>query len=280
MRNGKPYSKGFTMTELVVVIGILVVIASITLATVSHIRKVAFNSNSEASIKTLTGAIDVYYQNFRAYPGPVGDNLKSGGLQVDSMTENLTLGLVGGLVGKVNAQGTVTGVSFNINAVGLGPMDLSSGKQYRSFLPATVPLSHRAQNASDLTCKIPVFVDSYPDAMPILYYRAIRGAPSEMQYDVSQNIFWTSRATLGPPDKVYGHHGLQTNGSFYTSKAPNFAVNLVDKIPVTNELLPYLHNRLEVGSPRGKDKYVLISAGVDRTYGTKDDVTSFGSVLP
>jgi hypothetical protein len=34
------------------------------------------------------------------------------------------------------------------------------------------------------------------------------------------------------------------------------------------------------GTPRAKDTYILISAGPDRTYGTKDDITSFGSVEP
>ena len=30
--------------------------------------------------------------------------------------------------------------------------------------------------------------------------------------------------------------------------------------------------------PREKDKYILISAGPDRIYGTNDDITNFGSV--
>jgi prepilin-type N-terminal cleavage/methylation domain-containing protein len=34
------------------------------------------------------------------------------------------------------------------------------------------------------------------------------------------------------------------------------------------------------GSPRGKDEFILISAGPDRTYGTEDDLTNFGSVEP
>jgi hypothetical protein len=32
--------------------------------------------------------------------------------------------------------------------------------------------------------------------------------------------------------------------------------------------------------PRAKDSYILISAGPDRVFGTADDITSFGSVLP
>jgi hypothetical protein len=36
----------------------------------------------------------------------------------------------------------------------------------------------------------------------------------------------------------------------------------------------------DVGVPRQKDGYILISAGPDRVYGTTDDVTNFGSVAP
>jgi hypothetical protein len=34
------------------------------------------------------------------------------------------------------------------------------------------------------------------------------------------------------------------------------------------------------GTPRQKDSYILISAGPDRTYGTKDDIANFGEVAP
>ena len=38
-------------------------------------------------------------------------------------------------------------------------------------------------------------------------------------------------------------------------------------------------DRNRTGTPRNKDKYILISAGSDRVYGTPDDITNFGSVL-
>jgi hypothetical protein len=34
------------------------------------------------------------------------------------------------------------------------------------------------------------------------------------------------------------------------------------------------------GTPRGKDEFIIISAGRDRAYGTSDDITSFGDVEP
>jgi hypothetical protein len=36
----------------------------------------------------------------------------------------------------------------------------------------------------------------------------------------------------------------------------------------------------ETGTPRSKDSFILISAGPDRLFGTADDLTTFGSVIP
>jgi hypothetical protein len=33
-----------------------------------------------------------------------------------------------------------------------------------------------------------------------------------------------------------------------------------------------------IPTPRQKDRYIIISAGKDRVYGTDDDITNFGSV--
>jgi hypothetical protein len=47
---------------------------------------------------------------------------------------------------------------------------------------------------------------------------------------------------------------------------------------------PYIHtgNATDdaVNSPRAKDRFILISAGLDRVYGTADDICSFDDVLP
>jgi prepilin-type N-terminal cleavage/methylation domain-containing protein len=57
------------------------------------------------------------------------------------------------------------------------------------------------------------------------------------------------------------------------------------------DAFPYFNNRAipptdptagaqnRTGTARNKDKFILISAGVDRVYGTADDITNFGSVL-
>ncbi len=44
----------------------------------------------------------------------------------------------------------------------------------------------------------------------------------------------------------------------------------------SNQCRPYSN----IGVPRQKDGYILISAGPDRVYGTTDDLTNFGPVSP
>ena len=41
---------------------------------------------------------------------------------------------------------------------------------------------------------------------------------------------------------------------------------------------PYFRHPTMANTPREKDRYILISAGSDRVYGTSDDITSFGDI--
>ena len=58
---------------------------------------------------------------------------------------------------------------------------------------------------------------------------------------------------------------LRTNGASFAE--PYF----------TNPSLPKIGG---LGQPRAKDTFILISPGADRIYGSPDDITSFGSVVP
>jgi hypothetical protein len=49
---------------------------------------------------------------------------------------------------------------------------------------------------------------------------------------------------------------------------------------LTNHSFPVPPPASVVPTPRQKDRYIIISAGKDRVYGTDDDITNFGSVTP
>jgi hypothetical protein len=161
--------------------------------------------------------------------------------------------------------------------------------------------------------QIPEILDPFPDRLPVLYLRARKGAPGAVsdnnvpgryQYDLRQISSYTApRASTGtPPFGIggTGPHGLATLGTPIRMKdlkppeAPwtgNPLANQPDT--ATNTGAPaysgysYFMNSQLNGSgpltpatliPRQKETYILISAGKDRVYGTRDDITNFGSL--
>jgi prepilin-type N-terminal cleavage/methylation domain-containing protein len=88
----------------------------------------------------------------------------------------------------------------------------------------------------------------------------------------------TPKSKLGRPP----YHGLSTvhvaPDAVMTPPGPNYYLPY--------DCYPYFTNSAltdpttNVRTAKQKDRYILISAGKDRVYGTDDDITSFGSVAP
>ena len=83
MRHRTTSRRGFSLTELVVVIAIIAVLMAIAIPVVSKIRRSAQTANTKNFISQLDGAINRYYGDFHGYPGPLTfheiDNALSGG---------------------------------------------------------------------------------------------------------------------------------------------------------------------------------------------------------
>jgi len=165
---------------------------------------------------------------------------------------------------------------------------------------------------------VPEFVDRFDQPMPLLYLRARRGAkgvmsdvknygasePSQLyQYDVRQYYSYICDPAGGSPSSGILIGG-RIQGPFYDLAAskPQSGIGdpksggtgdeLVDRkikgVPVVNYAIAYFRDPStslgnitnEQGSPRAKDSFIIISAGPDRLFGTADDLTSFGSVIP
>ncbi|MEM1010582.1 MAG: type II secretion system protein, partial [Planctomycetota bacterium] len=207
---------GFTLVELLVVIGIIALLVGILIPTIARVRQAAFATDSAATVRALTNAIQTYYDDFQAYPGPLADDqigiglgnfsfpapgdrsanftfdVDDDGTDDDSLleniaatngitgTENLALGLLGGLV--LDAGGAIL---YDPQAVGSGPRLLGGTPGSR---PSYVDLERdrlgftfaadnketgrfRDNTASANDTIIPEFVDSFPSPMPILYLR-------------------------------------------------------------------------------------------------------------
>jgi prepilin-type N-terminal cleavage/methylation domain-containing protein len=231
-------------------------------------------------------------------PGLVGS-----GPQI-TMAENLFLGLQGGLVvtrpiiDPLNPQ-----IQYDANLAGKGPQALGPiPKQYPPYGESTDYSLVDGHYTDEVVpagiddSSIPEYLDRFPNRMPILYLRARAGVvttagqvvvtplPSTAaQYDQTQVTPYTAqtggswigvgkendgelRAGLTSRDAAYYAHGFNT--------APNVAANLASEYPYN--INAALKNAAFADTPKMKDKYILISAGVDRIYGTKDDITNFG----
>ena len=139
---------------------------------------------------------------------------------------------------------------------------------------------------------VPEFLDRYPDKMPILYMRAFVGntailntATTQGQYDPAElspygcniRLNQSSGGMVADPQYLF----FKSNTSSYIATLNTDATSSGLDAEIQTPYQDYdgsgtkhdgwLANPNIAGSARGKDGFVLISAGKDRVYGTHDD---------
>jgi hypothetical protein len=227
-----------------------------------------------------------------------------------TMAENLYLGLNGGLEPDTATAGQFI---FNAKIMGTGARALGPlPKKYKAYTDNTGVTKNPdglgkfadddGTAANDTI--IPEYLDQFTSPLPVLYLRAKVGAPGVAttinhvtnpgdiveQYDVQQVISYTD-TLIGVGRKInqsdyvgatYPKHGLRTvdpnacigNVRGYTTTYPyDLYAAAID--PAIQRKAAAV-NAPGTNTPRQKDGYILISAGIDRVYGTTDDITSFG----
>lgn len=326
------HARGFTLIELLIVIGIIVVLAAILIPTISHIRTTVHQTATAARVQALMSAIDNYYHANSAYPGPLADSelnnpggqptafpvtdLTTGKTIAITGTENLTLGLCGGLYMKTS--GTTSAIVYDPTKVGSGALGLYNYKapqRYGPYITDTKaaglepqytggvwlawndpnhPGDHFANQNLFSDSAVPEFMDAYPDAMPILYIRAVNGASGSISgapatngtvqagnaaYDPNQLAPYVFPAAVpGGPVSL-----IASNDTFANPPAVDPQV-LSDFNQPANAPTPavtpanYFGQYTSPATPRYKG-YLLITAGPDRKYMTRDDTINNGSVL-
>ena len=320
---------GFTLVEMLTVIGIIVLLVSILLPVVSAVRQKGHVADTQAMLARIATGIESYYSDFKAYPGPLhnGQIYAGGGTPPApaitianapstgagsapsfdpskvTQSENLVLGLLGGL--KKN-PGAANAYTFDWQQLGGGPVSLNerAPKKYRAYMDK-VNLSDgdykdEAGDADDSA--LPEFVDRFPSPMPILYMRANVGKSGivsdeeriadQEQYDLKQ----IKAYTLSEPGRTIGEGREAPSDEDFSPRLPANAP-MADRLkhglrevrpnativnppppgpPAQQYFYPYdlygfMRHPSMANTPRQKDSYILISAGPDRIYGTRDD---------
>jgi type II secretory pathway pseudopilin PulG len=165
----------FTLLELLVVIGIIIILLGMLVPVINKVRYATYSANTSQEISQLQNAINQYYATFHAYPGPFSndqiENVVTGGIPIElytvstsgvgsygtftnsptnngststtniTGTQNLVLGLLGGL--RIDPGATAGGTTANDPAfapgeVGLGPLNLN-GATNPSYIPQRFP---------------------------------------------------------------------------------------------------------------------------------------------
>lgn len=323
-------SGGFTLIELMVVIGIIVLLAAILLPVVSRVRQTAYDTSTQQQMARIMQACQQYYHEFNAYPGPIANVYLYGGSQKGTdptaptgvtgggnaitSSENLVLGLFGYLDPRsptapatipptYNNGGSATGqppgppphdvLSLNplrpakYNYIDYSPGELSGGSA--NSLEALTGVMLNDTN-------VPEFIDRFASPMPILYIRANVGATDTPQANnkdfgngnqlVQYNYLELSAYGCNVQTNS-GPRAAMLDDAYFTTALVGASTDLSGTYADWNGMKQvngaydgYLTNpnigggtnqSATGGAVRGKDGFILISAGKDRTYGTHDD---------
>jgi len=294
--------RGFTLVEVLLVVGLIALLMSILIPVVSGVRRRGFEMRTRSQVQKLQSACQVYYTDWHAYPGPLPDSqlygnstldVFRGGLQVTS-TENLTLALLGFDVSKLPAYGFWTTGPVSLNA--------ANPKQYHAYVdyvPAemdwapnvmggdgTYVSQYNFKSPPNKDSIIPEFIDGYSEPKPILYLRARRSAPAVIdaddgsdplsankptQYSRVDVLIYTGQDTAGQPgDKGLSNDALRFGvgqPQYYQSWYDAFRNEGLSPIDAAGHAPP---NITEVA--KGRDGFLLIGAGPSRIWLGRDAI--------
>jgi len=268
----------FTITELLVAVGIIVLLIGILLPALSKALGNARRSQTSSTMQEFAKACDSFYQEFGYYPGLIPEHILAMDPQF-SGTENALFHLMGGAVAQDDPDYASFGTGWVQYTVGSGsntftlkvnPAEIGkgprvAGKQYPPFYS---PKSDELAVTEGQVLNV-VDIKDVLDAwgQPIIYLRAMRengplvGNPNVAQFSIGPALPYTDSLALGELGKAQPQVSL---------------INASTVADVNSTLAQFIrspafgpNNAPLNGSPRGR--YVLISAGADGVYLSKFD---------
>ena len=261
--------QGFSLIELMVVIGIIAVLIAIIVPAVGYGRRKAKEAAIKQAMQGIVLGLGTYHNDFNMYPPSSGGGNLGGNILAMAMLgyRDWDAGNAGDGAGPSNPQGTEPQYGFRLNKSG-------RGKVYGPYAP--VKLFDEVSTSKTYRY---MREKSEEGAGAILYYRAnTSGSPTTLFGDASAvfNMDDNQPDTVGtvnlPPDTSipagYKFDDLKKNQLIAFRKKLGIMAD-----PTTG----VAHNIITAGSvvPTAAT-YLLISAGLDGLYFTGDDVVSEG----
>jgi prepilin-type N-terminal cleavage/methylation domain-containing protein len=287
---------GFTLVELLVVIGIIALLIGILIPVVSNVRKSAYIANTKNLLQKISAACTSYQLVFHSAPGVLPNKAYdySSGDQTPgyyfqdpayatfTQTEDLVCALSGGLTKDL--RDAASKLDYKSDYLGQGPTSFNplNPSKSQAFIAADpVDLSPRDQPLSDPAnglnqtfvkdTKVSEFMDKFPDPRPVIYLRANPGAVNGSASTAPQIISPTYNASYH-----YNYRALMP----YVNPADTGEVlnqpPTVPNAPQADATVKYFTSEQSNATAKYAGTYILISAGPDRKFGTADDIISGG----
>jgi len=278
---GSAVSRAFTLMELLIVVAVIVVLVGILIPTLGKARDHARASQTQSLLSNLASDIDAYFLRFRAYPGPMDAAFTTANAVDNKLSgaQNMLIGLSYSILSSgssITAKIPGGAPSFNYvkPSAPSGPTDFASLKPDGSpeqLSPFFTPTSKQifdfypTNNFANNKFSFPVVVDPFPDGLPILYYRRTVGVETAAKTGVANpaspgGYYFDENSEYTNPTSI-NHSLISTSGVAYPQNinGTTFGPTELSKL-ASND-----------GGNHVRGGYVLISAGIDRFYGTKNN---------
>jgi len=289
---------GFTLVELLVVIGIIALLIGILIPVVANVRKSSYIANTKNLMQKISAACTSYQLVFHSAPGVLpnkaydysandqtpGYYFQDAAYATFTQSEDVVCALSGGLT--KNLTDPASKLDYKSDYLGQGPTNfnpLNPGKSQAFIAADPSDLSPRDQPLSDPTnglnqtfvkdTKVSEFMDKFPDGRPIIYLRANPGAVN--------GSMTTAPQIISPAYSASYHYNYRALAPYVNSADPGELLNqpppipnpAVEPIPPT---VKFFMSDQSNTTAKYAGTYILISAGPDRKFGTADDIVSGG----
>ncbi len=293
MKSKKKRKIGFTIIELLTVMSIIVILVSLLVPSLSAVKRYSRVVVQRGQFHDIDTGLELFSIDFDGYPDsfdngfpPVSDDAYCGAMKLcEAMLGQDGLGFHPD--SKFRRDGLDGPLGNDLYPPNPGPPERRERKNtyidivgrykmyamenlYGTAAGATAPFDVNSTVISDVFYRIRGQVAGDKLGMPILYYKAdigklyhdpyITGPPLSLSYDDNIYDFRDNDelAGLRVPDRLSDPHPLENTGD------PNvFYENTFSK-KIAGFDRPY-----------NEESYILISAGWDGLYGTRDDVYNF-----